>query len=90
MSALQNALSGWLLEGIALLQLLVQHGVAAEPAKPFQPGGCTPQSMPGGHDAALDIAFAGVSASLAMTLTFLVGCLALVTWMFKTGYRLKN
>jgi len=25
-----------------------------------------------------------------MTLTFPVGCLALVTWMFKTGYRLKN
>ena len=31
-----------------------------------------------------------VGASLAMTLAFLVGCLALVTWMFKTGYRLKN
>jgi len=46
--------------------------------------------MPGGHDAALDVAFVGVSASLAMTLTFLVGCLALVTWMFKTGYCLKN
>jgi len=31
-----------------------------------------------------------IGASLAMTFTFLVGCLALVTWMFKTGYRLKN
>jgi ABC-2 type transport system permease protein len=27
--------------------------------------------------------------SLAMTLMFLVACLAVVTWMFKTGYRLK-
>ena len=31
-----------------------------------------------------------VAASLGMTLVFLIGCLALVTWMFKTGYRLKN
>jgi ABC-2 type transport system permease protein len=31
-----------------------------------------------------------VGASLAMTLAFLGACLALVTWMFKTGYRLKN
>ncbi len=31
-----------------------------------------------------------VGASLAMTFAFLVGCLALVTWMFRTGYRLKN
>jgi ABC-2 type transport system permease protein len=28
--------------------------------------------------------------SLGMTLAFLVGCLAIVTWMFKTGYRLRN
>jgi ABC-2 type transport system permease protein len=27
--------------------------------------------------------------SLAMTVMFLVVCLAVVTWMFKTGYRLK-
>ena len=27
--------------------------------------------------------------SLAMTLMFLAACLAVVTWMFKTGYRLK-
>lgn len=31
-----------------------------------------------------------VGASLGMTLAFLAGCLALVTWMFRTGYRLKN
>ena len=31
-----------------------------------------------------------VGASLAMTLAFLGGCLALVTWMFRTGYRLKS
>jgi ABC-2 type transport system permease protein len=30
-----------------------------------------------------------VAVSLAMTLVFLVACLAVVTWMFKTGYRLK-
>jgi ABC-2 type transport system permease protein len=28
--------------------------------------------------------------SLGMTLAFLVGCLAIVAWMFKTGYRLRN
>lgn len=31
-----------------------------------------------------------VGASIAMTLAFLGGCLALVTWMFRTGYRLKS
>jgi ABC-2 type transport system permease protein len=31
----------------------------------------------------------GVGVSLTMTLVFLVGCLATVWWMFKTGYRLK-
>jgi ABC-2 type transport system permease protein len=30
-----------------------------------------------------------VAVSLAMTLVFLGACLAVVTWMFKTGYRLK-
>jgi len=30
-----------------------------------------------------------VAISLAMTLVFLGACLAAVTWMFKTGYRLK-
>jgi ABC-2 type transport system permease protein len=30
-----------------------------------------------------------VGISLAMTLAFLAACLAVVTWMFRTGYRLK-
>ena len=32
----------------------------------------------------------GVGTSLSITLAFLALCLALVTWIFKTGYRLKN
>ena len=32
----------------------------------------------------------GVGASLAATLGFLVACLLVVVWIFKTGYRLKN
>jgi ABC-2 type transport system permease protein len=32
----------------------------------------------------------GVGVSLAMTLGFFVMCLAVVGWIFKTGYRLKN
>ena len=32
----------------------------------------------------------GVAISLAMTLGFFVTCLAVVGWMFKTGYRLKS
>jgi len=31
-----------------------------------------------------------VGVSLAATLGFFVACLAVVTWVFKTGYRLKN
>ena len=31
-----------------------------------------------------------VGVSLGMTLVFLVACLAIVTWIFKTGYRLKT
>jgi ABC-2 type transport system permease protein len=31
-----------------------------------------------------------MAISLGMTLAFLVGCLAIVAWMFKTGYRLRN
>jgi ABC-2 type transport system permease protein len=31
-----------------------------------------------------------IEISLAITLLFLVICLAIVTWIFKTGYRLKN
>ncbi len=32
----------------------------------------------------------GIGASLVATLGFLLVCLAIVGWMFKTGYRLKN
>jgi ABC-2 type transport system permease protein len=32
----------------------------------------------------------GVGKSLGMTLGFFLACLALVGWMFRTGYRLKN
>jgi ABC-2 type transport system permease protein len=35
------------------------------------------------------IADVSVGVSLAMTLAFLAGCLALAGWMLKTGYRLK-
>jgi ABC-2 type transport system permease protein len=36
------------------------------------------------------IADVNVAVSLAMTLVFLAICLAVVWWIFKTGYRLKN
>jgi ABC-2 type transport system permease protein len=32
----------------------------------------------------------GVGVSLAMTIAFLAICLAVVGWIFRTGYRLKN
>ncbi|MYZ48719.1 ABC transporter permease [Propylenella binzhouense] len=32
----------------------------------------------------------GIEVSLAMTLVFLAVCLALVAWIFRTGYRLKS
>jgi ABC-2 type transport system permease protein len=32
----------------------------------------------------------GVGVSLAMTCVFLVICLAIIAWIFKTGYRLRN
>jgi ABC-2 type transport system permease protein len=32
----------------------------------------------------------GVAVSLAMTLGFLLVCLAVIAWIFRTGYRLKN
>jgi len=32
----------------------------------------------------------GVTVSLAMTVGFLVICLLIVTWIFRTGYRLKS
>jgi len=36
------------------------------------------------------IADVSVRVSLAATTVFLVGCLAIVWWIFRTGYRLKN
>jgi ABC-2 type transport system permease protein len=36
------------------------------------------------------VADVSVAVSLAMTMMFLVLCLAVIWWMFKTGYRLKN
>jgi ABC-2 type transport system permease protein len=35
------------------------------------------------------IADVGVGISLAMTLLFMLICLGVVAWIFKTGYRLK-
>ena len=32
----------------------------------------------------------GIGVSLAMTLVFMALCLAVITWIFKTGYRLKR
>jgi ABC-2 type transport system permease protein len=32
----------------------------------------------------------GVGVSLAMTVGFLAVCVAVVSWIFKTGYRLKS
>jgi ABC-2 type transport system permease protein len=32
----------------------------------------------------------GVGISLSMTLLFLAACMAIVWWIFRTGYRLKS
>lgn len=37
-----------------------------------------------------EIADVSVSVSIAMTVAFLVACLAVIWWIFRTGYRLKN
>jgi ABC-2 type transport system permease protein len=37
-----------------------------------------------------EIADVSPSVSIGMTLAFLVICLAVVWWIFRTGYRLKN
>jgi len=37
-----------------------------------------------------EIADVGVGASIAVALVFLVACLAIVWWIFKTGYKIKN
>jgi ABC-2 type transport system permease protein len=36
------------------------------------------------------VADVGVGVSLAMTFVFLIACLVVVWWIFRTGYRLKN
>jgi ABC-2 type transport system permease protein len=36
-----------------------------------------------------DISDVGVGVSLAMTLVFMALCLAVIAWIFRTGYRLK-
>jgi ABC-2 type transport system permease protein len=37
-----------------------------------------------------EIADVSVSVSIGMTAAFLVVCLAVIWWIFRTGYRLKN
>ncbi|WP_373081214.1 ABC transporter permease [Zhongshania sp.] len=37
-----------------------------------------------------DVADVNVGVSVAMILLFMAGCLALISWMFRTGYRLKS
>ncbi|MEO1945662.1 MAG: sugar ABC transporter permease, partial [Candidatus Thioglobus sp.] len=37
-----------------------------------------------------EVSDVSVSTSLFMILVFLVICLSLVSWMFKTGYKLKE
>ena len=37
-----------------------------------------------------ELADVNIDVSLAATLLFLALCLAIVWWIFKTGYRLKN
>ena len=37
-----------------------------------------------------EIADVSVTVSICMTVTFLVICMVVVAWIFKTGYRLKN
>jgi ABC-2 type transport system permease protein len=37
-----------------------------------------------------EIADVGVGISLGMTLAFLAGCMVVVWWIFRTGYKLKN
>jgi ABC-2 type transport system permease protein len=37
-----------------------------------------------------EVADVSVGASVAVTALFMLGCLAIVWWIFKTGYRLKN
>jgi ABC-2 type transport system permease protein len=36
-----------------------------------------------------EIADVNIAVSLSMTVLFLLGCLCVVWWIFRTGYRLK-
>jgi len=36
-----------------------------------------------------DIADVGVGASFGLTLAFMLACVGLIAWIFKTGYRLR-
>ena len=54
---------------------------------PVQPGGLSGQRLP------LELlrrGRRGGGVSLAMTLVFLLLCLVVIWWIFRTGYRLKN
>jgi len=37
-----------------------------------------------------EISDVSVAVSLSMTLAFLAACIAIIWWIFRTGYRLKN
>ena len=37
-----------------------------------------------------EVADVSVAVSLSMTVAFLLACLGVVGWMFKTGYRLRS
>jgi ABC-2 type transport system permease protein len=37
-----------------------------------------------------EVSDVNIWVSLGMTFVFLVACLAVISWMFRTGYRLKN
>jgi ABC-2 type transport system permease protein len=36
------------------------------------------------------VSYVSMPVSLGMTLAFTTACLAVIAWIFKTGYRLKN
>ena len=55
---------------------------------PVQPGRLPDQRLP--LELLRDLRRRASAVSLAMTLGFFVVCLAVVAWMFRTGYRLKS
>ena len=71
-------------------QLLLDQHAAATLAEDFagQPGASILSS--GFRWSFYEHSDVGVGISLAMTLAFLAVCLAIVSWMFRTGYRLKT